>query len=101
MALKSYEVKIYGVDGVFRRTMNASKRISDFSFSSSINSGQADCQITLDLSFGDTEYNQGEFAKVYCYDANHESGILVFAGQISKVQRTYKSGLETITLTIL
>lgn len=98
---KSYEVKIYELDGSFVQTMKASQCMNDFSFSSSINSGQSDCDIELDLPFGDSTYTEWLFAKVLCYDENNLEGVVIFTGQISKTRRTYTAGIEKINLTIL
>lgn len=99
--MKSYEIKSYQADGTFIGTMDRTIVISDINFSASINAGQGDCEIDLDLPFDSVEFPQGDFIKVLCFDDYVPDGRVIFTGQISRVQRTYTAGIEKIKLTCL
>lgn len=98
---KSFEVKIYAVDGTFKSTLKTTERISDIRFASSINSGQAECEIELDRAWESSAYSNGDFARVYCYDSNFLSGRVIFTGQINRIDRLFLAGKETVKLRCL
>ena len=98
---KSFEAKIYEPDGTFVRTVPVSDVISDFRFSSSLNSGPGDAEMELDRPFDDSTYSNGQFLKIIAFSDNYPNGKTVFSGQISRVRRLYSAGVEKVAVSAL
>jgi hypothetical protein len=99
--MKNYEIKIYQLDGTFKKTVSVTERVNNISFSSQINGGQGEAQIVLNTSFADSSYTIGDIAKIYCYSDIYTSGKLIYTGSIQRITRTISWGIETVALTCI
>lgn len=86
---KSFTVKVYWINGAFKKTLSWKEVIDCFEFSSQINGGQGEWTLVLNKEFGDTEISTGDIVKVYVYTDNNPSGVILYSGYISRLARKY------------
>ncbi len=98
---KRFELKVYWVDGAFKRTMKWTERMSDFFCASQINWGQGEVRIELNKAFDDSTYIQGDFVRVYLYSELYPTGLLMYTGYISRIERIYTNWIQKIILNCL
>lgn len=98
---KSFEIKIYQLNGTFKGNLKWSEIVRDFSFSQQINGGQGEATAELNKSFENATYSQGDFGKVTVFTDDNPNGLLIYTGIINKIERKYTDGIETIALKFL
>lgn len=98
---KSYEVKIYNLDGGFKETLLWTSLITSFNYSSQINGWQWEATFELDKKFETTTYSIGDFVRVYVYTDSYPGGNLLYSGTVSRITRRITSGIETLKLTCI
>jgi len=98
---KRYEYKVYSTSWTFKKTIAWWSIINDLSFNASINSGQNDCVIDINIPFNDTSIVYGDIIKVYAYTDLHPTGILMYTWYVSIINRILAFNKETIRLSLL
>lgn len=98
---KKFEIKVYGLDWTFKRTLKGTERMSDFSFSSQINWGQGEVNIELNKDFWDLTYISWDFIQVYVFSDIYLTGKLIYTGCIQRIDRIYTSWISKINLVVL
>lgn len=98
---KSFEIKKYSLSWSFIETVRRINLISDFSFSSSINAGQGDCDLELNLSIADTTFSLWQFLKIYVFTDIYPNWKLMYSWMITKLTWNITSWKETLTLNLL
>ena len=88
---KSYEVKIYSIDGVFKKTLSGKEIIDRFEFSSQINWWQWEAILILNKEFWDTDISAWDVAKVYVYTDLIPGWQIIYTGYISRPARKYSA----------
>lgn len=103
---KAYQVKVYDIDGDYLKTFKPSQIMSDVAFTSKINGGQGQLNITLNLPIDD--FDEGgsvdhmNFVRVYeIDDENSPEPRLIYTGFVSKYTPFFREGDEGVTLTCL
>ena len=104
--LKRYQVKIYDLDGTYRKTLSPSIVKSLIAFSSVINGGQG--QLVLDLALPSDNFGEGDYidhmkvVRVYQVDrSNSTSPRLVYTGWISQYTPYFNGSNEGVKVTLL
>lgn len=83
---KSYNIKIYSLQGVFQRTLPETAIMSDVRFSSQINWWQGELSVTLALPIDTTLVSYNNIIKVYESDVNN-NGVLIYSGVVTNIKR--------------
>ncbi|MDR2416124.1 MAG: hypothetical protein LBD75_06030 [Candidatus Peribacteria bacterium] len=76
---KRYQIKIYRKNGELKRTLNPNLITSAIKFTNSINGGQGQLTIHLNLPFNDTSIIGNDMVNVREYDENNPSGIQIYS----------------------
>lgn len=88
MALqKGYNIKLYDLLGNFVKVLQGQYIMSDIHFSSQINGGQGELAVTLNVALESTIVEYNNIVKVYETDSNNSSGILIYTGVITSINR--------------
>ena len=99
--MKTFQVKVYDIDGAFLSTWK--DVISDVSFNNEMNSAGGQLQISLARDAGDfgegTDVDFGHNVKVYCFDKDAPNGTIIFQGYISSYTPVYTD--NTIQIIVL
>lgn len=98
---KTFEIKKYSLTWSFIETVKKTDLISDFSFSSSINAWQGDCDLELNLSIWDTTFSIWQFLKIYVFTDIYTNWKLMYTWMITKISWNITSWKETLTLNLL
>jgi len=98
---KTFELKKYSLTWSFIETVKKSNLISDFSFSSSINAWQGDCNLELNLSIWNTTFSLWQFLKIYVFTDIYPNWKLMYSWMITKITWNITNSKETITLNLL
>ena len=98
---KTFEIKKYSLTWIFLETVKKTDLISDFSFSSSINAGQWDCNLELNLSIWDTTFSVWEFLEIYVFTEIYPNWKLMYTWMITKINWDITSWKETLTLNLI
>jgi hypothetical protein len=98
---KFYEVKVYDQDNNYLTTWK--DVVSDIQFNNEINSAGGQLKFTLARNAGDygegTDVDFGNRIKVYVFDKEQDTGLLLFQGYISGYNPIYKD--ENVEVTVL
>jgi len=98
---KEYQFKTYSKSNIYKHTINPKIVMSDVRFSETMNGGQGQLTVKLDLSFSDTTFLEGDLIKVTEYDTNNPDGIAVYFWFISKIKRKEDTNSKYIELVCL
>lgn len=96
--MKRFIVKIYQLDGTFKKTITDDLILNEIAFGSQKNGGQGELDLLLNLDYNDTDFEKSDFIRVYLYDDNFTSGELIYTGIIEEINRNYKDNQNTIEL---
>lgn len=98
---KEYLVKLYDADLNFVRVCPQSIITSDLNFSSSINAGQGELLLSLNLPI-DTDYFEWvKYIKIFVSDSVGLEDFLIYSWYLSKYSRIYSNNRENIQATFL
>jgi len=98
--MKKYLIKVYDQQDVYLTTWT--DNVSNIEFNNEINSAGGQLSITLARNAGD--YGEGSDVdfnhkvKIYCYDIDYPSGLVVFQGYISAYTPIYKDNNVEVTV---
>lgn len=98
---KTFEIKKYSLTWTFLETIKKTNLISDFSFSSSINAWQWNCDLELNLSIWDTTFSLWQFLKIYVFTDIYPNWKLMYTWMITKITWNITSWKETLTINLL
>jgi len=98
MIKKNYQIKVYWVDGVFKRTISPSIIMNTIVFDSQINGWQWQLSLNLNVTIDNDWFEIGDLVKVYCYDDQHIDWRIVYFGSISRISRQFTKQGEYIQL---
>lgn len=103
---KRFNLKIYGVDGAYIKTLNPNILMNDVTFTDKIGGGQGQCVLDLKLSVSD--FGEGlsidhmNIVKIYeSDDENSETPRVIYTGFISQYAPYFKAGAEGVRVTLL
>lgn len=103
---KSFTVKIYDIDGTYRKTFNPNILMSEVAFSDKVGGGQGQCVLELNLPIDD--FDEGlsvdhmNVVKIYeSDDENNPNPVLLYTGFVSQYVPFFRSGQEGVRLTCL
>lgn len=104
--LKRYQIKIYDLDGTYRKTLSPSVVKTQPTFSSVINGGQGQCIIDLALpvdNFGEGDYiDHMKVVRIYQVDRdNSVEPRLIYTGWISQYTPYFGQAEEGVKITLL
>lgn len=103
---KRFIVKIYDIDGTYRKTFNPNLIMNEVSFSDKVGGGQGQCVLELNLPIDD--FDEGlsvdhmNVVKIYeSDDENSPEPRLLYSGFISQYVPFFRAGQEGVRLTCL
>lgn len=99
--MKQVEYRIYELDGTFKDTLDTTKIMSDFVYSSNINWSQGEVNIEYNAPFSDNTVIKGDFLRVFVFTDDFPDGINVYSGMINEIKRTYTKGIEKVAFTAI
>ena len=103
--MKKYLLKIYDSTGAtFKETINPATIKNDIIFSSSINGGQGQLNISLNVEFDNYSANIADMNIVKVYqvdDTNNLTGRLIYTGFISTIKPFWSGSDEGVNITLL
>ncbi len=98
---KQYSIKIYELDGTYKKTTNPRDLVNDISYTATINWGQGQMQVILNLPFNNTDFEVNNIIKVFETDENNQNWRLIYSWVITQLNRQLDVSGEIITLTAL
>lgn len=98
MIKKNYQIKVYWLDGVFKRTISPSIIMNTIAFDSQINGWQWQLSLNLNVTIDNDWFAMGDFVKVFCFDETHIDWRIVYTGAISRISRQFTKQGEYIQL---
>lgn len=101
MIKKTYQIKIYWIDGAYKATINPKQIMNDLTFSANINWWQWQMTVSLNIPFSDTTYWLTDVVKVTCFDEDNIAWRLIYTWYITQLDRIYSSWVERIDLKCL
>lgn len=99
--MKTYQIKTYWYDWIYKHTINPNKLMNAIQFSSQINWWQWECRIQLAYPINTPSFDKSDIVKIVCYDDDNINGRLVYTGGISRIKRYIQPTGEYIELTCL
>jgi hypothetical protein len=69
--MKEYQIKVYNMMGVYKKTINPLTVKNGISFSMNINGGQGELRLELDERIINNEYNFSDIVVVTVFDKNN------------------------------
>lgn len=97
---KGYNIKVYELDGTFERILSPSVVMSRVSFSESVNGGQWELNLKLNLPFNTTQIWYNNIVRVYVTDENNTPR-LIFAGIVGNIKRVIENNWEYIDVDVV
>lgn len=91
MLQKEYNIKIYSLAGVFQRVLPGKLLMSGVSFSETINAGQGELRIKLNLPITSTLVQYNQIIKVFESDKDNEARC-IFTGIVGNLRRASEGG---------
>lgn len=98
--MKQYEYKIYDRSGTFKSVLTPLVT-SKIRFTSQINGGQGEMTVDLNVDFAYTGVLRTDIIKVFCFSDLFPSGVLIYTGFVSKINRRYENSKSFISLRVL
>lgn len=103
---KRFFIKIYDLDGTYRKTLNPSLLMREPSFSDKIGGGQGQCVLQLNLAIDDfgegTDIDHMKVVKIYESDqVNNPEPVLIYTGFISAFKPSVSDKGESVSITLL
>lgn len=98
---KEYIIKLYDGSMNFRKVLPASLVTNDISFSESINWGQGELVLNINLPIDTDYFDNVRFCKIYLSTNSGIDNKIVYSGRLSKMSRTFSNNKENIKATFL
>lgn len=98
MINKSYQIKVYWLDGTFKSTISPKKVMKNLTFSENINGWQWQMTVSLAIPFADATFGLTDVVQVTCFDASNMNWRLIYTWYITKFQRNYSNAGESVDL---
>jgi len=98
--IKSYWIKIYDKDMVYKSDIDYNKLMSEISFTNNMNWGQGELILQLNENFDTSNYTLWEYIKIYSYDY-YNAWTLIYTWYITKINRVQNTNSQTIELVLL
>lgn len=97
---KGYNIKIYELDGTFERVLSPSVVMSRVSFSESVNGGQWELNLKLNLPFNTTQIWYNNIVRVYVTDENNAPR-LIYSGIVGNIKRVIENNWEYLDVDVV
>lgn len=98
---KQYIVKLYNANMQFVKVLPAGLITNDISFTESIDAGQGEMSLNVNLPIDTNYFNGIRYCKVYVSDNTGVDNLLIYSGWLSKVSRVYSNQKENIQVIFL
>ena len=98
---KQYIVKLYDQNMNFLKIIPAWIITKDIKFQETINAGQGELTITVNLPIDTNYFENAMFVKVYVNNAQWMTDRLIYTWQITQIQREFSNNQENISIVCL
>jgi hypothetical protein len=98
--LKTFEYRVFDISGAFKFTISPKWIKSLPKFTSNINGGQGNLNLTLNQDFKYQGISRGDTIQVYKTDAITPNGFLIYTGFVDEIDRSFLEATESITYRI-
>lgn len=98
---KQYIVKLYNANMQFIKVLPAGLITNDIKFSESIDAGQGELSLNVNLPIDTNYFNGVRYCKVFVSDNTGVDNMLIYSGWLSKVSRVYSNQKENIQIIFL
>jgi hypothetical protein len=100
---REYRIEILDHNGInngllFNRNIDGRDIKSKVSFTSQVNGGQGDINITVHQPFESEIIKNGQILRIYCYRKDIQKEYLLYAGRVIRIERYMHTEYEEISI---
>ena len=98
---KQYIIKLYDWNLNFLKVISPSIITNDISITETINAGQGQFKLNLNLPIDTDYFNNARYCKVYMNDNTWRTDLLIYSGYISQIKRLFSNNSENLQVVFL